>query len=163
MTRRTLARPQPSRFPAPDDYLRLVAELPVRPIRTRAEYVAAQEVLDDLIGRDDLSPGEQDYAAALARFVEEFEREQEADRRSRQTPLELLRHLLQENGMSTTDLGDVLGSRGLASEVLNGKRGLSKALIRKLAAHFGLPAGLFLEAMNAERTTDEQEGRRGKK
>jgi HTH-type transcriptional regulator/antitoxin HigA len=52
---------------------------------------------------------------------------------------------MEENEMSTTDLGYVLGSRGLASEVLNGNRGLSKTLIRKLADKFGVDPGLFIE------------------
>ena len=49
------------------------------------------------------------------------------------------------NNMNTTDLGYVLGTRGLASEVLNGKRGLSKALMMKLARRFAVAPALFLD------------------
>jgi antitoxin component HigA of HigAB toxin-antitoxin module len=52
---------------------------------------------------------------------------------------------MEENEMNTSDLGYILGSRGLASEVLSGKRGLSKALIRRLSERFHLDPRLFLE------------------
>jgi HTH-type transcriptional regulator/antitoxin HigA len=39
---------------------------------------------------------------------------------------------------------DVFGSRGIASEVVNGKRAISKAQAKKLAALFHVPADLFL-------------------
>jgi HTH-type transcriptional regulator / antitoxin HigA len=81
----------------------------------------------------------------LSRFIEDYERDQKQFQMKRLRPLELLKHLREENEMSTTDLGYVLGSRGLASEVLNGKRGLSKMLIARLAARFGVDPGLFLE------------------
>ena len=42
------------------------------------------------------------------------------------------------------DLLEVFGSRGVASEVVNGKRAISKAQARKLAAIFHVPADLFL-------------------
>ena len=66
-------------------------------------------------------------------------------RRDTLKPIELLKHLMEENNMNTSELGYVLGSRGLASEVLNGKRGLSKTLIAKLSRRFGVDPVLFLQ------------------
>jgi antitoxin component HigA of HigAB toxin-antitoxin module len=42
------------------------------------------------------------------------------------------------------DLLEVFGSRGIASEVANGKRAISKAQAKKLAELFHVPADLFL-------------------
>jgi len=128
-----------------DDYLALVKGFPLRPLTSRKELREAGEILDHYIGREDLTPGQQDYLAALSVFAEQFEREQRLSQLKRLSPLGLVKHLMEENEMTTTDLGYVLGSRGLASEVLNGNRGLSKTLIRKLAAKFGVDPGLFLE------------------
>ena len=128
-----------------DDYLTLVKRFPLRPLTSRKELREAGEILDHYIGREDLTPGQQDYLAALSVFAEQFEREQRLSQLKRLSPLGLVKHLMEENEMTTTDLGYVLGSRGLASEVLNGNRGLSKTLIRKLAAKFGVDPGLFLE------------------
>jgi HTH-type transcriptional regulator/antitoxin HigA len=129
---------------ADDDYLDLVKRFPIRPIRGKDEHRAAGEILDTLIGRTDLSPGQRDYVAALARFVEDYENNHARQAMEKLTPIEILKHLMEENEMSTTDLGLVLGSRGLASEVLNGKRGLSKMLMGKLSDYFHVDAALFL-------------------
>jgi antitoxin component HigA of HigAB toxin-antitoxin module len=47
-------------------------------------------------------------------------------------------------GPSASDLGRLLGNRGLGSLLLTGKRGLSKTHIRKLSEHFKVPANYFL-------------------
>jgi len=53
-------------------------------------------------------------------------------------------HVMQERGMNINDLGKVLGSQPTASLILNRKRQLSKASIKKLAAYFQLSTSLFL-------------------
>src|SRR5688500_4935248 len=112
-----------------EGYYDLVREFPLRPIRSAKDHQAAQRILDRTIGRADLTAGERDYLEALLHFLEDYERDRSAALLTAMKPLELLQHLMEENRMSTTELGDILGSRGLASEVLNGKRGLSKMLI----------------------------------
>ncbi len=88
-----------------------------------------------------LTPEERDYVAALAHFVHGYERQTLRSQFGRLKPVELLKHLMTENRMNTSDLGAILGSRGLASEVLNGKRGLSKTLIAKLSRRFRVDPG----------------------
>lgn len=52
-------------------------------------------------------------------------------------PVQLLRALLTERGLKATELAARLGvSKSLISDVLNYKKGFSKALIRALAAEF---------------------------
>src|SRR5262249_18420120 len=111
-----------------DDYLDLIKRFPLRPLRSDADLKSAGRVLDALVGRDDLSRGQRDYMEGLVRFVRDFEARTSRGRLKKLTPVELLKHLMEANQMNTSDLGNILGSRGLASEVLNGKRGLSKAL-----------------------------------
>lgn len=133
-----------------EDYLDLVRRFPLRPIQKQSEMRDARELLDHYVGRDDLIPGQRDYVAALARFASDYEREAVTTKLRRLKPVELLTHLMRENGMKTSDLGAVLGSRGLASEVLNGKRGLSKTLIGKLARRFHVDPALFLGVSKEE-------------
>jgi len=127
-----------------DSYLACVRAFPLRPIRTEAEYREALEILGRLASREGLDAGEGDYLAALAHFVGDYERNAVKLKLHALKPLEALRYLMEQNNMTTTDLGYVLGSRGLASEVLNGKRGLSKMMIGRLAERFAVEAGLFL-------------------
>lgn len=145
MSRIVLSRSAKRRSAAADDYLELVKKFPLRPLRNERDLTTAGRILDEHIGRDDLTPGQRDYLAALLRFVEDFEQHRAADQVKKLTPVELLKHLMEENDMSTTDLGSIVGSRGLASDVLNGNRGLSKTLIVKLARRFRVDPGLFLD------------------
>ena len=131
--------------PCPDDYLELVKRLPLRPIRTEAEYDAAAALLDTLVLRADLSDGQRDYVEALSLFIEDYDRRHNVFDTTGRTPLDMLTHLMEANDMSVTDLGGVLGSKGIASEILHGKRSLSKSHIYKLAERFHVDPGLFLE------------------
>ena len=59
-------------------------------------------------------------------------------------PLEALRILMEDRGIRQRDLIPVFGSSSIVSDVLNGKRSISKAHTRKLAEYFHVPASLFL-------------------
>jgi HTH-type transcriptional regulator/antitoxin HigA len=50
---------------------------------------------------------------------------------------------MEEHGLRQRDLLDVFGSRGIASEVVSGKRAISKSQAKKLAVLFHVPADLF--------------------
>ncbi|MGA2114114.1 MAG: transcriptional regulator [Bryobacteraceae bacterium] len=59
-------------------------------------------------------------------------------------PLEMLRYLMQQRGLRQADLVPIFASRSVASNILNGKRELSKAHIRRLADFFHVSAEVFL-------------------
>jgi len=129
-----------------DDYLALVKGFPLRPIRNGRDHAEALVVLRKLAVRrdEDLSDGELDYVEGLTRFVEDYEQAHHRIDLSRLKPLDVLKHLMEESGMEPADLARLLGSQPIASLVLAGKRELSKAHIRKLAARFHVDVGLFL-------------------
>jgi HTH-type transcriptional regulator / antitoxin HigA len=58
--------------------------------------------------------------------------------------VEALRVLIQQRSMKLADLAAFIGSKGVASEILNGRRALSKANIKRLAGYFGVSPELFL-------------------
>jgi HTH-type transcriptional regulator / antitoxin HigA len=132
-----------------DQYLELVKEFPLRPIRSKSEYRDAGKIIDRLAVRDEgtLSPGEQDYLETLSLLIEDYDRkhlppETPAD------PIETLKFIMEESGMTVSALGKVLGSKSVASEVLRGKRSLSKANISKLAEYFRLDVSVFFPNPN---------------
>jgi HTH-type transcriptional regulator/antitoxin HigA len=129
-----------------DDYLALIRHFPLRPLRSDSDLRQAGEVLDQWLGKPNLTTGQRDYLATLVRLVRDYEQEKVRRGFRNLTPIDLLKHLMRENQMNTSELGYILGSRGLASEVLNGKRGLSKTLITKLSRRFGVEPALFLDA-----------------
>lgn len=130
--------------PLPASYMKLIRQFPLRPIRSDADYDAATAVLDKLAVRKEgtLDPGEQDYFEVLTNLVSDYDHDHFPMEKSK--PLDILKHLMEENGMTVSDLGRLIGSKGNASEILSAKRQLSRAQMFKLAQRFGVKPGLFL-------------------
>ena len=58
-------------------------------------------------------------------------------------PRRMLAHLLEQRGMKSSDLWDVL-PRSRVSEIVSGRRAISKAAAKALAERFHVPVDLFL-------------------
>ena len=127
----------------PKRYGRLLARKLPAVIRTEEENERLIAELEQLDRRhDQLTPEEREYAELLTVLIEAFENANYALAGS--TPDSRLRSLMEEHGLRQRDLLDVFGSRGIASEVVSGKRAVSKTQAKKLAALFHVPADLFL-------------------
>jgi len=129
-----------------DEYLELVQQFPPRPIRDEVQYDATVAVMNKLVVRDEdtLTDAEADYLLALTRFVEDYDQQHLLPKRKARSPLDRLKYLMKESGMSTADLGRLLGDSGLASRIVRGDRELSKTHVRLLSEHFRVNAGYFL-------------------
>lgn len=64
-------------------------------------------------------------------------------------PLDIIRHLMEENNLRQKDLVDVFGTESIVSDVLNGKRDLTKDHIAKLSLRFKVPADVFFDRLAA--------------
>ena len=127
----------------PKRYGRLLARRLPAVIRTEEENERLIAELEELDRRHvELSPEEREYAELLTVLIEAFEDAHYALEGS--TPDSRLRSLMEEHGLRQRDLLDVFGSRGIASEVVGGKRAVSKAQAKKLAEIFHVSADLFL-------------------
>jgi HTH-type transcriptional regulator/antitoxin HigA len=130
--------------PVEEEYLALVRAFPLVSIRDDAHLAAALAVLDRLIDQPARTSAAEAYLGALTDLVETYERAH--------VPIPpvggvaALRFLMEANGLSQADLAPLFGSPSIVSEVLAGKRRLALAHIRRLAAHFGLPADVFIDA-----------------
>lgn len=123
-------------------YGRLLASKLPAVIRTEEENERLISELEQLDRRHaKLTPEEREYAELLTVLIEAFEDANYALEGS--TPDSRLRTLMEEHGLRQRDLLDVFGSRGIASEVVSGKRAISKAQAKKLAEIFHVPADLF--------------------
>jgi len=127
----------------PKRYGRLLARRLPAVIRTgeeNARLIAELEQLDK--PHDKLTPEEREYSELLTVLIEAFEEANYALEGA--APGSRLRSLMEEHGLRQRDLLDMFGSRGIASEVVGGKRAISKAQAKKLAGIFHVPADLFL-------------------
>jgi len=127
----------------PDSYAELVGLFMPRPLHDDVDYRNALAVLDAMAGFE-MNADQEDYFEAIATFVEKYEGERHAIDEPRMSPVELVRSLMGEHGMSESDLGRLLGDRSLGHRILNGQRELSKTHIRILAEHFNLNPGALL-------------------
>lgn len=127
----------------PKTYAELAGRFMPRPVHDEADYRDALAVLDMMAGFD-LNAEQEDYFEAIATFVEKYEGEHYAIGGKDLTAVELIRSLMEEHGMSESDLGRLLGDRSLGHRILSGERELSKAHIRVLAEHFRVNAGALM-------------------
>lgn len=124
-------------------YKRLLTEVMPVPVETEEDNERMLAAAGRLMEKgENLSAEEEALLRLLATLIEDFETKfyQPEDA----TPLEVLRHLMEERGLRQSDLWELFGSKGVASEVLNGKRGISKAQAKKLADYFHVPVSLFI-------------------
>ena len=111
-------------------------------IETEEENERMLLSLKNLDKGENLSPEEDKLLKLLARLIEDFEKRYYQPRDA--TPLEVLQHLMESRDIKQTHLWELFGSKGVASEVLNGKRGISKTHARALADYFHVTADLFI-------------------
>jgi HTH-type transcriptional regulator/antitoxin HigA len=79
---------------------------------------------------------------AQARLISAYE-ERKWPRRT-VSVADLIRLLMDQHGLTRADMAPILGSASRVSEVMNGKKGLSLAMVQRLRARFRVPADLLL-------------------
>ena len=127
----------------PRNYQGLLALHMLRPIHDNIDYGNALEILDALAGHR-LTIDQDDYFEALSLFVEAYESAHLPGMLAKRG-LSLLKHLMEENGMSAADLSRLLGAdRSLGVRILNGERNLTIEHVKKLAERFRVPVDVFL-------------------
>jgi HTH-type transcriptional regulator/antitoxin HigA len=114
-----------------------------RPIRDETDYDNAIEMLDSLVGFK-LNEDQLDYVEVMSTLVGAYEDVYYPIDTSDARGLDMLKFLLEQNGMTASDLGVLLGNRSLGSKILRGERELSKAHLRILSKRFKVDAGIFL-------------------
>jgi len=105
------------------------------------ERVIAELEKLDTHGRP-LTPEEERLAQLMSLLIRQFEESRYS--LGHAEPIEALHVLMESRGLRQRDLIPVFGSSSVASDVLNGKRALSKTHVRRLAEFFHVPASLFI-------------------
>jgi HTH-type transcriptional regulator / antitoxin HigA len=93
---------------------------------------------------EDLTPEQIQLMNLLVSLIEQFE--DQHYQLCPASPLEVLTELMAQRGLKQKDLVHLFGSQGIASEVLNGKRAISKAQAKALGDFFYTSPALFLWA-----------------
>lgn len=105
----------------------------IKPIRTQDDYAVAMARLDELWGAP-VGSAAGDELEILAMLIGKYEDEHYQMPAS--DPVEAIKFRMDQQGLTPRDLEPFIGSSGRVSEVLNRKRKLSLAMIKRL--HDGL-------------------------
>jgi len=115
----------------------------IRPIKNEADYEAALEEIDRLMGADPDTP-QGDRLDVLTTLVEAWEEKhhpiEDPD------PIDAILHRMDALGLTREDLEPMIGSRARVSEVPLRRRPLTISMIRKLNKEMRIPAEVLIRA-----------------
>jgi HTH-type transcriptional regulator / antitoxin HigA len=126
----------------PESYAQLLAKYQPKVIETGAENDLAIALVQELEHKVNRTLQEDAILELLVTLIEKFEDEQYPIPSG--TPHSMLLHLMEASDMKQENLVGIIGSRGVVSEVVNGKRSISKAQAKALAEFFSVDVGLFI-------------------
>jgi len=111
---------------------------------TEAEYENLVSMLDNLI--DEVGENEKHPLSSLmetiGNLIETYENKN--DPTILGSPIESLRYLMKEHNLKQSDLPEI-GSQGVVSEILKGKRNLNIRQIKKLSLKFNISPVVFIQ------------------
>src|SRR5260370_20664826 len=124
-------------------YVQLLAE--VRPTLPRSvkENQRLLSIVGPLLDKDSPSPEESELTEVLVTLIHRFEQDYYKPERSK--PHEVLAYLMEEHDLRQRDLLDIFPARSRISEVLSGKRAMTKRQAVSLAKRFAVEPSLFIE------------------
>ncbi len=123
-------------------YGNLLAEIQPHVITTDAENEIALQNVERLLAISQPTVEEEKILQLLMTLVQKYEDEYYPFDNA--SPLDILLHLMESNDLKQADLVDVIGSSGVVSEVVNGKRQISKNQAQALGNFFHVNSKLFL-------------------
>jgi HTH-type transcriptional regulator/antitoxin HigA len=125
----------------PNSYIELLQKFPPRPIKSEAEFLAVQEVIDKLLDSGEITPEKQDYINVLGILVHEYEEKHVSI--PDLSGVELLKALIDEFSLKQKDLVPIFKTESIVSAILNGQRRFTVEHIEKLADFFHISPSVF--------------------
>jgi len=113
----------------------------LKPIRSKADYEKALKEFERLWGALSGTP-RGDRLDVLGTLIDAYETEHYP--MDLPDPIEAIKFRMEQQGLTRKDLEPLIGSRTRVAEVLNRKRNLSIAMIRRLHERLGIPAEVLI-------------------
>lgn len=123
-------------------YRQLLVKYQPKVIETEEEYDQIYHALLELT-KSERSPEESELLKLLTTLIKEFEEKQLSPPTASSD--EVLRHLMEENGLEIVDLVTQVGSEEVVLEIVNGIRSPNKTEAKNLAQIFHVSPAVFLE------------------
>ncbi len=121
----------------------------LKPIKDKRQYEDYLERAYELM-QQELKPNseESDELEVISILIENYEKSEFLI--DSPTPIEAILFRIDQLGMKKSELTKIIGSRSRTSEILNGKRKLSLAMIRKLNQKLKIPAEVLIRDYEIE-------------
>ena len=113
----------------------------IRPIKTERDYKLALKEIEGLMDAAPNSP-EGDRLDVISALVAAWEEKHHAIEAP--NPVDAILFTMEQRGLSRRDMEPYIGSRARVSEVLNYRRQLTLAMIRRLHTGLGIPAEVLI-------------------
>ncbi len=114
-------------------------------LRNAREYKAAVAEIDRLLDADpERGSAEYERLEFLSVLVEAYEDEHDPFDETRGTPQSVVEFMLEQRGMTRSNLHQLMGGKARVSEFFAGKRALSINQVRGLHRELGIPLELLL-------------------
>ncbi len=139
-------------------YMRLVEQFPPVKIRTAEQAKATESRIEVLLARPNPSEAEEAYVDLLSDLLADWE--DSTVKIPDIDGVELLRALLEDRGLRQKDLVGVFATESVASEVIAGRRELSRKHIEGLARFFKVSPAAFFPADSGSTATAATSGAR---
>jgi HTH-type transcriptional regulator / antitoxin HigA len=111
-------------------------------IKSKTQYKEYSNILEELVFSKAKNKEIKDEIELLTFLIEKYDEEHNSF--DDLDPIELLHALMSDNDLKAKDLVEILGvSKGLVSDILHYKKGLSKEIIRTLSRHFKVSQEAF--------------------
>jgi HTH-type transcriptional regulator/antitoxin HigA len=125
-------------------YAQLLKDALPRVVHTEQQNERLLRQVEKLLakGEGNLSLEEEELLELLTQIIEAFERT--AYTRKKASPAELVSFLLVQRGLTARDLWPVLGSKSRVSDLVNGKRQVSREQAKKLGEFFHISPAAFI-------------------
>lgn len=120
----------------------------IKPIRSEGDCKKALRKVERLWGARSGTP-EGDRLDVLATLIDVYENEHYPI--DPPDPIEAIKFRMEQQGLSRKDLEGIIGTRTRVAEILNGRRGLSITMIRRLHEKLGIPAEVLIRPSRVHR------------
>ena len=115
----------------------------IKPIKTQKDYELAMKRLETLFDAKKGTP-KGDELEILTLLIEKYEDDNFPIELP--DPVEAIKFRMEQQGLTQTDLAEVVGQKSRASEILNRKRKLSLEMIRQLHSSWHIPTEVLIQA-----------------
>jgi HTH-type transcriptional regulator / antitoxin HigA len=126
---------------AAKEYATLLSRIKPEAVHDEQQNQSYIRQLEELTGKKNASPAEEKLIQLLTVLVEAYENKFHTVPNA--GPLDILRHLMEVHELRQKDLIDVFGAESTVSDVLNGKREITKEQVRRLSKRFHVSPAVF--------------------